>query len=471
MVGAVSMGALILAAGKGTRLKSDTPKALMPLLEEPLLFYPLAALRELEVRDRAVVVGHQAERVREALSRVDPEAASVDQREMLGTGHAVQCARDWWASREHLLVLPVDTPLLQARTLRGLLEEHLRGGNACTVLSFQPPDPKGYGRILRGPEGLSIVEEKDATPEQRTLGECNSGIYLFRVDALDRVIHRLDRNNAQGEYYLTDVLRLLVREGEPVGVFAAQDSTEVFGINDPFQLAEASDLLRRRILHCWMEQGLKCADPATVWIGPRVRIRGDVWLDPCVQLLGASDLGEGCRVGAFSTLRDCVLGAGSEILGPVRLQDCRLGAETRVGPFAFLRDDTVLADRVHVGRFVEIKRSSVGEGSKVPHLSYLGDATVGRGTNIGAGTITCNYDGVRKNPTVVGDRCFIGSDTMLVAPVTVGDEGTTAAGSVITQDVPSGALGVGRARQRNIPNWRGRSRGEDKEGCGSCPQD
>ena len=466
-----AVGALVLAAGKGTRLKSETPKALVPLLEEPLLFYPQASLQVLGLTRRAVVVGHQADRVRQVLACVDPEAVPVEQVELLGTGHAVQSCRSWWKGLEHLLILPVDTPLLRPETLRLLLEEHLREDNGCTVLSFTPPDPKGYGRILRGVRGVSIVEERDATAEQKAVGECNSGIYVFRVAALDAVLPRLGRENAQGEYYLTDVLSLLAQEGEKVGVRQADDDVEVFGINDPFQLAEATDHLRRRILFRWMGQGLKCVDPSSTWIGPRARFGADVWLEPHVQIWGASEVGTGSRVGSFSVLVDSTLGHGSVLLGPVRLQHSCLGAEVQVGPFAYLRDETVLADRVHVGRFVEIKRSSVGEGSKVPHLTYLGDATVGRGSNIGAGTITCNYDGVRKNPTVVGDGCFIGSDTMLVAPVEVGDGAATAAGSVITRDVPPGALGVGRTRQRNVEGWRDRPRRGEKGGQETCPQD
>jgi bifunctional UDP-N-acetylglucosamine pyrophosphorylase/glucosamine-1-phosphate N-acetyltransferase len=451
----VNIGGLVLAAGKGTRLKSDTPKALLPILGESLVYYSLEALTAAGVNGTAVVVGHMGDRVAAEVESLGFGASTVVQSPMLGTAHAVLCAMDWWRGLDHLVVVPVDVPLLSGKTLRGLLDRHLSEGNLCTLLAFEAEDPFGYGRVLAESGSVRIVEEKDATPEERDVRLCNGGVYVFDVKSLAEVIGRLGNDNAQGEYYLPDAVPLLGSMGR-VGVQICGES-ELAGINDPVQYAEVSEAMRVRILRRLMGEGLKCTDPGSTWIGPRVKVGYDVWVEPNVTILGYSALGDSSVVGGMTWMRDVTLGARCRIIGPSRLERAHLGDDVQVGPFAFLRDGVEMGDRSLVGRFVEIKKSRIGEGSKVPHLSYVGDATIGRGTNIGAGTITCNYDGVKKNPTVIGDWCFIGSDTMLVAPVKIGDEATTAAGSVITQDVPPGSLGVARARQRNVEGWRQRS--------------
>ncbi|EHM09874.1 UDP-N-acetylglucosamine diphosphorylase/glucosamine-1-phosphate N-acetyltransferase [Thermanaerovibrio velox DSM 12556] len=453
------VGGLVLAAGKGTRLKSSTPKALFPILGEPLVYYPLRAMEESGVSAMCVVVGHEGEAVASCVRDLGFEASVAFQSPMLGTAHAVMCARDWWKELKHLLVLPVDAPMLSGETLRGLIDSHLSQGNLCTLLAFEAGDPSGYGRVIRSGGAVRIVEEKDASPEEKAVRLCNGGVYVFDVEALDGVLERLDNRNAQGEYYLPDAVSLLSQMGS-IGVLSVCED-ELRGINDPLQYAQLSELLRLRVLTRWLSLGLKCLDLNSVWIGPRVEIGHDVWIEQGVTVIGRSRIGDSCRIGAMSWLNHVEMGSRCRVLGNVRMESSKLGDGVQVGPFAFLRDGVIMEDGSLAGRFVEIKKSRIGEGSKVPHLSYVGDASIGRDTNIGAGAITCNYDGVSKNPTIIGDNCFIGSDTMLVAPVSVGDGATTAAGSVITQDVPAGSLGVARARQRNVEGWSRRRHKKD----------
>jgi bifunctional UDP-N-acetylglucosamine pyrophosphorylase/glucosamine-1-phosphate N-acetyltransferase len=459
-----SAGALVLAAGKGTRMKSETPKVLHPLLEEPILHYPLCALREAGFEKIAVVVGYGGETVAEWIGREWPDVEIVWQREQKGTGHAVQAAASWWRRFQDVLVVPGDTPLLSSATLASFADRH-RGADAQgSFLSFIPPDPRGYGRVVRDMNGVRIVEEKDASGEERHIREVNSGIYLFRTSELDQVIGRLSDENAQREYYLTDVIPMLSSLGERVEVTTCHNPGELLGINTPGQLAEANALLRDRILDAWMNAGVKIADPTSTWIGPRAVLEEDVWIAPNVQIYGRCRIGRGCRIGSFSVLRDACLAENVRVEGWARISDSRIGPTASVGPFSVVRDGCELEEGVLAGRFVELKKTRLGRGAKVPHLSYLGDADVGEGTNVGAGTITCNYDGRRKNPTRIGRNCFVGSDTMLVAPVTLGDGASTGAGSVITRDVPEGALGIGRAKQRNIPDWASRRCGGEEEG-------
>ncbi|MCX7828936.1 MAG: bifunctional UDP-N-acetylglucosamine diphosphorylase/glucosamine-1-phosphate N-acetyltransferase GlmU [Thermanaerothrix sp.] len=453
------VGGLVLAAGKGTRLKSSTPKALFPILGEPLVYYPLRAMEECGLSPMGVVVGHEGEAVASRIRDLGFDVSVSFQSPMLGTAHAVLCARDWWRGLKHLLVLPVDAPMLSGDTLKNLVDAHLSQGNLCTLLAFEAENPFGYGRVICSGGSVRIVEEKDASPEERVVRLCNGGVYVFDVGALGGVLDRLDNRNAQGEYYLPDAVSLLSSMGS-IGVLSV-DEDELRGINDPLQYAQLAELLRLRILTRWLSSGLKCLDLNSVWIGPRVEIGHDVWVEQGVTVIGKSRIGDSCHIGAMSWLNHVEMGRGCRVWGNVRMESAKLGDDVQVGPFAFLRDGVIMEDGSLAGRFVEIKKSRVGEGSKVPHLSYVGDASIGRGTNIGAGTITCNYDGVSKNPTVIGDGCFIGSDTMLVAPVSVGDGATTAAGSVITQDVPAGSLAVARAKQRNVEGWSRRRQKKD----------
>ncbi|QTX31285.1 bifunctional UDP-N-acetylglucosamine diphosphorylase/glucosamine-1-phosphate N-acetyltransferase GlmU [Aminithiophilus ramosus] len=455
-----SMAVLVLAAGRGTRMKSVLPKVLLPLLEEPLLSYPLRALAGLGLDQVAAVVGHEGERVEAYLKKSWPSTKVLWQREQKGTGHAVLVGRDWWKAFDHLLVLPGDVPLLSAPALRSLAEGHFRSRADATFLSIELDDPAGYGRVVRSPQGLRIVEHRDASAEERAIREVNSGVYLFKTAALDEALSELSCDNSQGEYYLTDVIPAIARKGGFVEASLWDRADDLAGVNDPLQLAALGRTLRDRILASWMAAGVKCIDPESVWVGPRVMLAPDVFLDPHVQLWGATEVGEGSRIGSFSVLRDARIGRFVEIVGHVHVRESTLRDGAKAGPFSFIRDGAEMREESFVGRFVEVKKSVIGEKSKVPHLSYIGDASVGEGTNIGAGTITCNYDGKNKHETHIGKDCFIGSDTMLVAPLTVGDRAVIGAGSVITHDVPEGALAVARARQRLIEGWEEKKKGK-----------
>jgi len=450
------IAALVLAAGKGTRMKSDTPKVLLPLLGEALLSYPLAAVRGAGLESCGVVFGHGASRVCAFLENAFPEVTGIHQEEQRGTGHAVSVAQGWWKQFRHLLVLPGDLPLLPPEALTSLCREHISRSAACTFLTMCLEDPTGYGRVIEKNGRIRIVEEKDALPEEKAIRDVNSGIYVFDTALLEKELALISPDNAQNEYYLTDVVDRLGAARLPVVMVRWPISQDLFGVNDPVQLADAERRLRDRILGVWMRRGVRCVDPASVWIGPKVTLAEDLLIEPNVQVLGETRIGAGSRIGTGSIVRDSELGKYCTLVAYVVIQDSRVEGNSRIGPFAFLRDDTTIRDRALVGKFVEIKKSDIGGDAKVPHLSYIGDAHVGAGTNIGAGTITCNYDGVKKNRTIIGDDCFIGSDTMLVAPVELGEGATTGAGSVITEDVPAGALAIGRARQRNIPGWRAR---------------
>jgi bifunctional UDP-N-acetylglucosamine pyrophosphorylase/glucosamine-1-phosphate N-acetyltransferase len=447
---------LVLAAGKGTRMKSDIPKVLLPLLGEALLFYPLSSVREAGLENCGVVFGHGASRVCAFLENSFPEVTAIYQEEQRGTGHAVSVAQDWWKQFRHVLVLPGDLPLLPPEALTSLCREHLSKNAACTFLTMCLEDPTGYGRVVEQNGRIRIVEDKDALPEEKAIRNVNSGIYVFDTACLERELALISPNNAQNEYYLTDVVARFGAAQLPVVMVRWPVAQDLFGVNDPVQLADAERRLRDRILGGWMRRGVRCIDPASVWIGPKVTLAEDLLIEPNVQILGESRIGAGSRIGTGSIVRDSELGERCTLVAYVVIQDSRVEGNSRIGPFAFLRDQTTIGDRALVGKFVEIKKSDIGANAKVPHLSYIGDAQVGDGTNIGAGTITCNYDGVKKNRTVIGNDCFIGSDTMLVAPVELGEGAMTGAGSVITEDVPSGALAIGRARQRNILGWRAR---------------
>ncbi len=449
-------GVLVLAAGKGTRMKSDLPKVLIPALDQPILYYVLRCIERCgwNFTPTAVVLGHRGELVQRYLSDRWKTVAPIWQHQQLGTGHAVQIAREWWTGLDDLLVLPGDVPLLKPESLQALAERHISASADCSFITFHASDPFGYGRIVRhSPISVSIVEERDATPAQRALTEVNSGIYMFKVSSLLTHIDRLRNENAQGEYYLPDIIDLMNRDGMKVTTVTTQWEDEFRGINTPMQHAEAVSFLRRTMVRSALEKGVRMMDPETVWIGPEVTMSEDVTLDPFVQIWGTSSVGSGCRIGSFSILRDMVLESDVDVKSHCVLTGSTLRCGAKAGPFAVLRDGATLEENALAGKFVEIKKSVVGQGSKVPHLTYLGDTTVGTETNVGAGTVTCNYDGVRKNRTHIGDRCFIGSGTMMVAPVSVGDDGFVAAGSVVTSDVPEGALAVGRARQRNIDGW------------------
>ncbi len=455
---------VILAAGEGKRMRSATPKVLHTIAGRSLLGHVVEAASALEPAHLVVVVGHGRDQVEAHLAEVAPWALTVVQSEQNGTGHAVRIAladlsaRGIATSEGPVVVLTGDTPLLTAETLVGLLADHDAAGASATVLTARVPDPAGYGRIVRDGDAVQrIVEDKDADEAERAIDEINSGMYAFAADRLEASLGRLTTDNAQREEYLTDVVGLLRADGDHVSASVCVDSDEILGVNDRVQLAQAAAIMRDRINVRWMRDGVTIVDSASTWLDVDVDIAPDVTIRPQVTLRGPTSIATGAVVGPGTTLTACEIGVGAEVVH-TWAELAVVGDGATVGPYTFLRPGTVLGDGAKAGAYVEIKNATVGTGAKVPHLSYVGDAEIGEGTNIGAATVFVNYDGVAKHRTVVGSHVRIGSDTMLVAPVTVGDGAYTAAGSVITEDVPPGALAVGRARQRIIDGWVERRR-------------
>ncbi|MFJ5232458.1 bifunctional UDP-N-acetylglucosamine diphosphorylase/glucosamine-1-phosphate N-acetyltransferase GlmU [Kitasatospora sp. NPDC088391] len=456
---------IVLAAGGGTRMKSRAlPKVLHEICGRSLVGHAVSAAEELTPGQLVVVVGHLRELVEAHLAEQYPAARPVVQEQQNGTGHAVRTAlaalaADGVELDGTVLVTTGDAPLLTGATLGALAAAHAEQGNGVTVLTAVVPDATGYGRILRDADGAvaAIVEHKDASAEQLAVTEINSGVFAFDAKLLALALSLVGTDNAQGEEYLTDTLEILRREGHRVGAVVAADHREIVGINDRVQLAEARRLLNARLLEDAMRAGVTVVDPASTWFDVRVTYEPDALVHPNTQLHGATRLGEGCEVGPNTTLTDTSVGAGARVSNATA-ERAEIGPEAVVGPYAYLRPGTRLARKAKAGTYVEIKNSELGEGAKVPHLSYIGDATIGEGTNVGAASVTVNYDGVDKHRTVIGAHCRTGSDNMFIAPVTVGDGAYTAAGSVITHDVPAGSLGVARAQQRNIAGWVERKR-------------
>jgi len=451
---------VVLAAGEGTRMKSSIPKVLHAVGGRSLVHHAVAAAGELEPDHLVVVVGHGRDEVTAHLAEVAPKAAAVVQEEQLGTGHATRIALEALPPLTGTVVVTYgDVPLLTAEVLQGLLDGHAAQGNAVTVLTAHLADPTGYGRVLRGDDDqvVGIVEQKDATEGQRTVREVNSGVYAFDAATLRAGLVRLDTDNAQGELYLTDVVAHAVADRARVGALAVLDTWAVEGVNDRAQLAAVHRELNRRTLERWMREGVAVVDPATTWVDVDVTLDRDVVLEPNTLLRGRTTVATGAVVGPNCLLVDTEVGAGAQVTNATTY-GAEIGPEARVGPYTFLRPGTRLGRGSKAGGFVEIKASDVADDAKVPHLSYVGDATIGEGANIGAGTIVANYDGVTKSRTSVGRHSFVGSDSVLVAPVEVADGAYVAAGSTITGRVGPGELAVARGRQRNIAGWVARRR-------------
>ncbi len=449
------INAIVLAAGEGTRMKSRHPKVVHKLLGKPLVWWTVDAARKAGADRIIVVVGNGADEVRAVFAN-DADVECVAQTERLGTGHAVRCVRDAIGAFEGpTLVLYGDTPLVKPETIRDLVNETTSHHNACTVLTMRPPNPTGYGRIKRDELGAvqAIIEHKDCTPEeQQTLTECNSGMYCFCGGRLTANIDKITTNNAQGEYYLTDMVDIYVSMGEPVSALCSEDFSEMLGVNSRFQLATASKIMQARINAHLMDEGVTILDPDQVWVGPEVTVGRDTELLPQTMLWGTTAIGEECVIGPNTRLTNVTVADDCSVEETVGY-DTVIESGVTVGPRAYLRPGTHLLNGAHVGTHVEIKNSTIGEGSKVPHLSYIGDTTMGSGVNIGAGSITCNYDGKHKSPTVIGNDVFIGSDTMMVAPVTIGDGALVGASSCITSDVPADALALERSKQQIVKGW------------------
>jgi bifunctional UDP-N-acetylglucosamine pyrophosphorylase/glucosamine-1-phosphate N-acetyltransferase len=452
---------IILAAGEGKRMKSGLPKMLHPLLGRTLLGHVLNATTSLHPSRRIVVVGHGADELTAHLADVAPDAVTVLQDYRGGTGHAARLALEAYGPAEGTVVITNgDVPLLRPGTLSSLVEAHEIAGAAATILTADVEQPYGLGRVIRNPlTGAvdAVVEERDATPDQRAVTEINAGVYAFDAALLMQALSKLTTQNDQGEEYLTDVIGLLVDSDHGVVAYATGDPTEVLGCNDRVELATLRAILRDRINSAWMREGVTIIDPATTWVDVDVSLGRDTVIEPNTQLRGDTTVGERAVVGPDTTLIDVRVGDGASVIRTHGIQ-ATIGPRASVGPYAHLRPGTALHERSKVGTFVEVKNSEVGAGTKIPHLSYVGDATIGEETNIGAANVVVNYDGITKHRTNIGSHVRTGSDTMLVAPVTVGDGAYTAAGSVITKDVPPGALGVGRAQQRNIEGWVQRRR-------------
>jgi bifunctional UDP-N-acetylglucosamine pyrophosphorylase/glucosamine-1-phosphate N-acetyltransferase len=454
---------VILAAGEGTRMKSSTPKVLHSISGRSLVGHVLSAVTALSPKQVRVVVGAGREQVEAHLSEIAPHVTTVFQEKRGGTGHATQLALDGLKASGTILVLAGDTPMLTGSSLSELLNAHHAGGFTASVLTAEHPDPTGYGRIIRADDDslLRIVEERDADEIQRDILEVNSGVYAFDAVKLAGAIGKLKNDNSQGELYLTDVIEILRNEGGKIAAVLIDDFIEILGVNDRVQLAESAALLRDRINEDLMRDGVTIVDPLSTWVDATASVASDVVLMPGTAISGTTTVAVGAVIGPRTTLVDCTVGTGARVIES-RCTEAIIGEGANVGPYTFLRPGTKLLPHSKVGAYVEMKNATLGEGSKVPHLSYVGDAVIGEGSNIGAATIFVNYDGVEKHYTVVGDHVRIGSDSMLVAPVTIGDGAYTAAGSVITEDVPPGAIGVGRAKQRNVIGWVLRKRAGSK---------
>jgi bifunctional UDP-N-acetylglucosamine pyrophosphorylase/glucosamine-1-phosphate N-acetyltransferase len=454
-----------MAAGKGKRLRTRLPKALHPVCGRPVLWHVLRAAAAVKPDPVVVVVGHGGDQVEEAVRSWNLRfpIAFVRQDPPLGTGHAVMVAEREVGRVDDVLILPGDNPLITGDMVRGLLRLHRRRDPAVSVLSTEVHDPKGYWRLIRsGDRFEKVVEESAATKEELASREVATSVYAFRREDLFRVLPRLDRDNREGEYYLPDVLEILAEKGEDIRVQSA-DFGGALDVNSRSSLARATAVMRGRINEALMEKGVTIVDPERTYVHAGVKVGPDTTILPDTHLEGETRIGEGCRIGPGSVIADSRIADGATVEISV-VRGSKVGPRAVVGPYAHIRPDTVLGADTKAGSFVEIKASRIGDGSKVPHLSYVGDATIGRNVNIGAGTVTVNYDGYAKHRTVIGDDVRIGSDTMLVAPVKIGKGAVTGAGSTITKDVPAGALAVERAEQRTIRGYRAKKDRERKKG-------
>lgn len=452
--------AVILAAGKGVRMRSELPKVAHPVAGKPMILHVVQTVRAAGVSKIVVVVGHGRQVVQDILAGQDVDFAVQEQQ--LGTGHALIQAEGFIDLDHHLLVLAGDTPLLRATTLSALMDLHREKEDSATILSSIMTDPYGYGRVLRGSGGefVRIVEEKDAVENEKKVQEINSGIYCLNSREAFQALGVIGTNNAQGEYYLTDVLSILKSRDQSVGIFLNPCEQDILGVNDRSQLSVVDKIMRTRINEKLMHQGVAIMDPSTTFIDADVEVGPDTIILPFTIIEGDTCIGSACEIGPSTRISDSLIG-DQTVIESSRINKAQVGPRCTIGPFAYLRPEAVLDEGVKVGDFVEIKKSFIGAHSKVPHLAYVGDAQVGCRVNIGAGTITCNYDGIHKYPTILEDGVFIGSNTNLVAPIRVGKNSVTGAGSSLSRDVPPDTLAVERAPQKHIPNWSKRKKRED----------
>jgi len=457
----MDIAVIILAAGKGKRMKSELPKVLHPTLGCPMLSYVIDAVKGICPKRIVLVLGYGAEKVKETVHLDHIEYAL--QTEQLGTGHAVGCTRKALEDfKGSVVILNGDFPLIRPETLRDFVEAHRRSEAVVSVLTAIVDNPDGYGRVIRNAGGdvLRIVEEKDATPDEKSIKEINSGAYCVESGFLWGAIARIAPQNKQKEYYLPDIINIASGYGKKVNGFIVSDSEEVLGVNNRSELAHIERILRRRVNENLMLSGVTIVNPDVTYISPQVSIGADTIIYPNTFIYGDTKIGKGCALGPSVWIENSRIGDEVIIKFSSYITEALIEDGVTIGPFAHLRPQTQILEGAKIGNFVEVKKSKVGRGSKVPHLSYVGDATVGEGVNIGAGTITCNYDGFQKHETTIEDGVFIGSDTMLVAPIKIGKGATTGAGSTITKDVPPGALAIGRARQVTIEGWKRKLKGK-----------
>ncbi|HUZ97294.1 MAG TPA: bifunctional UDP-N-acetylglucosamine diphosphorylase/glucosamine-1-phosphate N-acetyltransferase GlmU [Edaphobacter sp.] len=460
----------IMAAGKGTRLKSKRPKVLHEIGGQALLLHVIDAAKTVVSAGQIYcIIGHEADRVRAAVAPTGVQF--VLQAEQRGTGHALQQVKAYFtetgtAIPKHLLVLSGDVPLIRPETIASICDLHLRENAAMTILTAVPDDPTGYGRVLRAspdkPEVTAIVEQKSLRPDQLATPEINSGIYCFETTKLFRKLDSLSTDNAHGEFYLTDVAAMLVADGERVVAVKADSVNEVLGANTIAEMMHLDAAMRLETAKRLMAQGVTIFRPETCVIDAAVTVGADTTIEPYVQLLGATTIGTDCRIRSYSVIQQSTLGNGVTVRNGCILDSAEVSDGAILGPYAHLRPESRIGENAHVGNFVETKKVTLGKGSKANHLNYLGDATIGAGVNVGAGVITCNYDGVHKHQTIIGDGAFIGSDSTLVAPVSIGAGAYVAAGSCITENVPADALALGRSRQANKPGWAAARRAAKK---------
>lgn len=441
---------IILAAGEGKRMKSETAKPLQMVCGKALIDYVLSAVKALDTKGNIVVIGHKAEDMKNYLGDSVTYAYQLEQK---GTGHAVMQGIEPISEKNGIvMVLCGDTPLIKGEALSSALDSHIKAGRAATVITAIAPNPFGYGRVIRDGDALcKIVEQKDATPEEAAVAEINSGMYFFDIQKLKGALSRLTNNNAQGEYYLTDTIEILLKDGEKVGAEII-DFESTLGVNDRVQLSMAEAVLNRRNVERVMLSGVTVINPSSTYIGSDVTVGMDSIICPGTILEGKTTIGKNCIIGPDSMISDTVIGDSTEVLKSV-LTKSTVGNNVSVGPFAYMRPNSKIGDNVKIGDFVEIKNASIDNGTKVAHLTYVGDADVGKNVNFGCGTVVVNYDGINKHRSTIGDDVFIGCNTNLVSPVKVGDGAFTAAGSTITDEVPENALAIARAKQINKTNW------------------
>jgi len=457
----MALRVLILAAGKGTRMNSSKPKVVHPILSKPMISYVMDSVELLKPQKTYVVVGYKKELIENVLSDSGKKIEYINQKQQLGTGHAIKISKSAMGKfKGDILVLNGDCPGVLPSTLKRLIEKHKKTKSVISLITSNVINPKGYGRIIRDVKGniQKIVEEKDATTQDRRVNEINSGIYCVKSDYLWHSLDKIRTNNNQKEYYLPDIIKYAVDKGSKVAVMKLSDADEIMGINNRQELATLEKIIKQKVIHKLQNKGVTVIDPASTYISPDVKIGRDTVINPNTYLYGKTIIGTECEIGPNVFIDNSSLSSNVKIKFSSYLNNCSVNKNVSVGPFAHLRPEANIGKDSKIGNFVEIKKSDIGTGSKVPHLSYIGDATLGNGVNIGAGSITCNYDGVNKHRTVIEDNVFIGSDSMLVAPVVIGKGSTTAAGSTITKDVEEYSLAIERNQQKIIKGWNKRKK-------------